>query len=145
MKVKLFFYLCTLLLFQAGVPSNCILVQTKSAEAGIKIKLLNGDQVYKFDEQPQLNLERLKSITVDKGPMQLTTIKMVFDDQGRETLKKISTSAVGNQIGVILDEKLIAAPKVKQPIENGILEIMVNVDYDQCLKMVRKHFSRISN
>ena len=50
-------------------------------------------------------------------------IELKFTEQGKEKLAKWTSENIGRRLAVIINEELIAAPVIKMPITDGVIEV----------------------
>lgn len=63
-------------------------------------------------------------------------VSLEFNSQGQKKFAKVTTGLVGKPLAIFFDEKLVSAPTVQSPIENGNAQISGDFTYDAAKEMV---------
>ena len=80
----------------------------------------------------------LKDVAVSKTPNGNSKILIKLNDSGSRLLGNITAKQLGNRIGVVLDERLICAPVVREPISGGCFVITGVFTEKEATEIVRK-------
>lgn len=93
----------------------------------IRVPASDEDIEYILQQQPMLHGERL--VQANSGIDNQTgqpVVSFRFDDAGAKAFAKITTENVGRQFAMVLDGKVISAPRIQEPIIGGSGQITGN-------------------
>jgi preprotein translocase subunit SecD len=60
----------------------------------------------------------------------LNTVNFSLDKSGTEKFTQLTTANVGKRIAVVIDDEVITAPSIREPINTGNVEISGNFDFE---------------
>lgn len=93
----------------------------------IRVPASDEDLEYILEQRPMLQGERL--VQANSGIDNQTgqpVVSFRFDDAGAKAFAKITTENVGRQFAMVLDGKVISAPRIQEPIIGGSGQITGN-------------------
>jgi preprotein translocase subunit SecD len=85
-----------------------------------------------------LDQTALKSATV-KTNIFTTQIEIKFTAEGQKKFAKVTSQNIGNRLAIVINGKLISAPRIQDEISDGICEIAANFskqDADELAKQI---------
>lgn len=93
----------------------------------IRVPASDEDLEYILEQRPMLQGERLVQANtgIDNQTGQ-PVVSFRFDDAGAKAFAKITTENVGRQFAMVLDGKVISAPRIQEPIIGGSGQITGN-------------------
>ncbi|GFE79274.1 protein translocase subunit SecDF [Steroidobacter agaridevorans] len=93
----------------------------------IRVPAADEDIEYILQQRPMLQGERLvqANASFDSQTAQ-PVVSFRFDDVGAKEFAKITTENVGRQFAIVLDGKVISAPRIQEPIVGGSGQITGN-------------------
>lgn len=108
-----------------------------------KVALLEFKEVLGTDEKGELKLgetlltgKYLKDASVGFDQFGKPKVDMQFTDEGAKKFEEITAKNVGKQIAIVLDGKVMSAPRVIEKISGGNAEITGNFTIDEAKKLV---------
>lgn len=96
-------------------------------------------------EKPYIYLSDIKEVNQEFGYNGSPLINMILTAEGREKLKFISRKFQGALLVIYFGKKIVMAPKMMGPIENGELQISGNFTLQETEAMVNWIKKRIEN
>ncbi len=105
---------------KSGISEN--LSEAEKIKLIINSKILpfeNGKGVLVVENMPVMTGDMLSSANVDYGMMGEPVIKFRLDSLGREIFADITTKNHGKMLAIVLDNKIISAPVIREPILSG--------------------------
>ncbi len=66
------------------------------------------------------------------------SLKIKFTEEGKKKLFKITSANTNKRLGVVVDGKLLIAPKMREPIESGELQIAGNLTAGEVKSIVQR-------
>lgn len=93
--------------------------------------LENGQQRYHLvSDYTDLTGRDLKYASFGRGPKMEALVKIEFNDEGSQKFADLTKKCRGKAIAMILDDKVISAPNVNEPITGGSASISGNFTVD---------------
>lgn len=124
MKISIFLVLLSLFyppIFQGELVDGLYLTDS---DGSIKLKLNSKYQEFSFSRNPVIAFDNLKQAEVIKTQYGIPAILLEFNESGRKKLQEITTKNKGKSLGLIVDGKLQAAPKITEALSTNKLTIM---------------------
>jgi len=85
-------------------------------------------------DQVVLGIAQLVSVKI-KLVANRPVIKIIFNADGKETLAAVTRDNIGRPLAVLLDSKVISAPVIGAPNNNGVLEISGDFTPEQATRL----------
>ena len=107
-------------LVKAGISEN--LSEAERIKLIINSKILpfeNGKGVLAVENIPVMTGDMLSAANVDYGMMGEPVIKFRLNNLGREIFADITTENHGRMLAIVLDNKIISSPVIREPILSG--------------------------
>ena len=82
----------------------------------LSFELEDGSQILNRDNIADVNMVQYTDPVTGKEEY---LIKILFDEEGKETFRKATTEHIGEVIHILVDGEVISAPRVQEPITNG--------------------------
>lgn len=99
-------------------------------------------EVIKCNKIPDLSFSLLKSVKQDTERGNSKFLVLEFNEKGKVLLNEITTNNTQKNMGVIIDDKLVMAPLIRDPISEGIVHIVGNFTSEE-ITMLEKSLNRI--
>lgn len=93
--------------------------QTQSAPGLVEVALPDG-KLY-MQQQPVLTRADLTEAAALVDRQGANFVGLRFSEAGTRKLTEISTQNVGNMLALVIDRELIAAPRIGEPLNRGVL------------------------
>ncbi|PSL48006.1 hypothetical protein CLV51_102866 [Chitinophaga niastensis] len=102
------------------VPSGLYMVVKKSAYA---FKDSASNKIVYINPAPVISVSQIEKVTTVIEAQQLPALSLVLDATGTRKLSKVTTRMTGKRMAVIINNHLLAAPLIREPIKGGQLMI----------------------
>lgn len=79
----------------------------------------------------------VQSAEVTKESSRGPWVRLTLTEQGSQKVLKMTRSSIGNQLGVVLNGRLVSTPIIQAPISNGIP--ITRISRSKKRKMWRRH------
>ena len=124
-------------------PKGCprcevkFLLGNEEAKVGLKAyEIPNENRKIFLEQEPVLKNVDIKSAEhVMEGDMH--QIRLNFNRSGRKKLAKITRENIGRRMGIVVNERLVAAPRIMAQIPGGVAVISGDFSADEAEKIVR--------
>jgi len=85
----------------------------------------------KISENPDVSFKTIKEVSIipSQGSYLDYYITLKFNNEGTEQLSVLTEANIGNPLPIIVGNKIITAPYVRNAISDGELQISGNIDY----------------
>jgi len=96
--------------------------------------LYNSDQKFFVSDSVYLNNDHIASTEIidwDKHPK----VRVILNDDGRQKFAEFTEKNIGKMAAVIVDNKLISAPRINGPIREGQLIIAGLFNHEEALNI----------
>ncbi|WP_251862855.1 preprotein translocase subunit SecD [Achromobacter sp. Marseille-Q4962] len=98
--------------------------QTQSAPGLVEVSLPDG-KLY-MQQQPVLTRADLTEAAALVDRQGKNFVGLRFSEAGARKLTEVSTKNVGNMLALVIDRELIAAPRIGEPLNRGVLAFSVS-------------------
>jgi preprotein translocase subunit SecD len=133
--MKSFLFILSLLIFTVNLLSQENQLKTGFYRTAINdscsvsdnyLRISDSEKNYCIYKNPIITDANFESVKIQKdtseqGPSYIVSIKL--DSTGTEKIKEITTKIVGEKIAFIIDNKVITAPTLRDPITSGHIAI----------------------
>jgi preprotein translocase subunit SecD len=110
------------------------LAQTEMYPPVNEMVVYKGEQTFFVSDTIFLNNEDIKSaelIDWQENPK----VKILLNGKGRERFAEFTASHIGQNAAILVDHKLISAPKINASIKEGILLIIGHFDHEEAVRI----------
>jgi protein-export membrane protein SecD len=91
---------------------------------------------YLIKKTPEMTGARIAHVTVQRDPVSSQPIIMLkFDEAGKNAFAKITADNVGRQLAIVLNNKLISAPRINESIPGGYASLQGNFDIHDAMNL----------
>lgn len=108
--------------------------------SGDYLKIRNDAEEYCIDKIPLITSNNFTSVRIDSDTTKegiYRTVRIKLDSTVAQEFKETTTRLVGKRLAFVINNKIITAPVLRDPIESG--EIAVFCD-DETIDIIKKEF-----
>jgi SecD/SecF fusion protein len=110
----------------------------KKIESALKEKIPQGYQLKEYQERPLLLHQETSLVGKDLiesfvgfDSYGTPSVKLRFTSEGRKKFAKLTQENVGKRLAILLDDKVISAPQIREPILTGEAQITGDFSLDE--------------
>lgn len=107
---------------------ECVEIRFRKFYTPEMIELINSDPIAKAQI---LELEK-KGLTKDEPELYIK-----FDNKAKALLAKVTTNNIGKRLAIIVDNKVVVAPIIREPLEDG--DAVINMNKEDMERFVAKY------
>ncbi len=86
-------------------------------------------------EPALLDGSHLAEVEATRDHAGMPVVMIRFDNIGAERFAKATTTAVGQQIAIVVDDEVISAPHIVEPITGGVAQISGNFSFEDAQEL----------
>lgn len=140
MKKHYLFYLIVILIFTSCVDKNEPININRTRQGGLyeinedgkEFTFYNRNEKLKIDTTNVIFFKNFEKLYSGNSPMDGVAVLVIkLDENGTSKLNAMTKRNINGQLCLIIEGKIVAAPQVSEPIENGKLELLLaKKDFD---------------
>ncbi len=105
-------------------PVEFYVAQAQPSKGSMAVKLPNGDMVYLLGE-PVLTRDDLTEAAALADRQGQNFVGLRFTKVGARKLNEVSSKNIDHMLALVVDQELVAAPRIAEPLNRGVLAFAV--------------------